>query len=107
MNYLEMTDLHINCKVAIALFDGCSLSPSKGGDGDCFIRNKNGVLLYDHYNPCQNEEDAWPIIDLIWDELTKVVPVENEVLWRLVMFENGCDKLRAAMIAFLQMNEDK
>ncbi len=107
-NYGDMSDSQIAQKVFF--FVSGNLCPNGGlahisSDGFFFFDDKNIKRKFD---PCNNPSDAWPII------------VDNEISinrweisddWRADRFghfDTGDDKpLRAAMIVFMKMNEDK
>lgn len=107
-NYEDMSDLEIAQKVFF--FVSSNLCPNGGlahicSDGFFFFDDKNIKRKFD---PCNNPADAWPII------------VENRIRINPILYTkwmaedyledvSSCDEnpLRAAMIVFLKMNEDK
>lgn len=122
-NYEDMSDSQIAQKVFF--FVSSNLCP-KGGlahissDGFFFFDDKNIKRKFD---PCNNSADAWPIII---DNKISIVPLDNK--WIAAPIDTVIDgitgdsevcfyassdavfdsnPLRAAMIVFLKMNEDK
>jgi hypothetical protein len=105
-NYEEMSDSQIAQKVFF--FVSSNLCP-KGGlahissDGFFFFDDKN---IKQKFDPCNNPADAWPIIEKyrisILDQLTEWCVDAKGVS---PIFDTR--PLRAAMIVFLKMNEDK
>jgi hypothetical protein len=114
-DYSKMSDFEINLRVAeIAV------------DYDCISRLPyNDMAVYwgdganwHAFNPCNNPADAWPIISgnrisIMFDQSTEK---GNEAQWCLA--SSPCDQhvvdyispsklLRAAMIIFLMMQEEK
>lgn len=107
-NYEDMSDLEMAQKVFF--FVSSNLCPNGGlahicSDGFFFFDDKNIKRKFD---PCNNPADAWPII------------VENRIRINPILYTkwmaedyledvSSCDEnpLRAAMIVFLKMNEDK
>ncbi|EFQ9579823.1 DUF2591 domain-containing protein [Salmonella enterica] len=107
-NYEDMSDSQIAQKVFF--FVSSNHCPNGGlahisSDGFFFFDDKNIKRKFD---PCNTPSDAWPII------------VDNEISINRWALSDGCgadrfghfdtrdDKpLRAAMIVFLKMNEDK
>ena len=59
------------------------------------------------YNPYNNIQDTWPIIEKCWDVLNKHCYADNRTIWQLTMQKHNCTKLVAACICFIEMNEDK
>lgn len=131
-NYEEMSDFEINCHVARAMdLSEHLFFPSGTDDFDSDtdesdmgpvwqtsrlwvkgFRASNGNL----FNPCNNVEQSWPIIvkyeiDVIQNNGQDCALATNSA----VMMFRGDDvficqhenPLRAAMIVFLKMNEDK
>lgn len=115
-NYEEMSDSQIAQKVFF--FVSSNLCPNGGlahisSDGFFFFDDKNIKRKFD---PCNNQDDAWPIIvnneiDVIQNNGQDCPLATNSA----VMMFRGDDvficqhenPLRAAMIVFLKMNEDK
>ncbi len=107
MNYSELTYFQINMMV----FKMSSIYEP----WDTFVDNKlpgrDYILCHDgdswhEFDPCNNPSDAWPIIEEIWDELMREEFRGCGVtVWKHVMEEYKCSKLRAAMICFLSMDE--
>lgn len=117
-NYEDMSDFEINCEV-LALFEPdvnhMCLSESKGYFYDCGPVG-DGWHQIDIPDYCNNPDDAWPIIvkyeiDVIQNNGQDCPLATNSA----VMMFRGDDvficqhenPLRAAMIVFLKMNEDK
>ena len=107
-NYKDMSDLEIAQKVFF--FVSSNLCPNGGlahicSDGFFFFDDKNIKRKFD---PCNNPADAWPIIT---NNFISVIPSAHRDIW----FADGqggettfdTNPLRAAMIVFLKMNEDK
>ncbi|HEI0268586.1 TPA: DUF2591 family protein [Escherichia coli] len=107
-NYEDMSDLEIAQKVFF--FVSSNLCPNGGlahicSDGFFFFDDKNIKRKFD---PCNNPADAWPIIT---NNFISVIPSAHRDIW----FADGqggettfdTNPLRAAMIVFLEMNEDK
>ena len=115
-NYGDMSDSQIAQKVFFFLSG--NLCPNGGlahisSDGFFFFDDKNIKRKFD---PCNNPDDAWPIIvkyeiDVIQNNGQDCPLATNSA----VMMFRGDDvficqhknPLRAAMIVFLKMNEDK
>lgn len=107
-NYEDMSDLEIAQKVFF--FVSSNLCPNGGlahicSDGFFFFDDKNIKRKFD---PCNNPADAWPIIT---NNFISVIPSAHRDIWFAddQGGETTFDKnpLRAAMIVFLKMNEDK
>lgn len=114
-NYEEMSDFEIN--KAVALIVGATFNDD--GEPVRFVECDTGA--YADFNeiefyPCNNPDDAWPIIvnneiDVIQNNGQDCPLATNSA----VMMFRGDDvficqhenPLRAAMIVFLKMNEDK
>lgn len=107
-NYEDMSDLEIAQKVFF--FVSSNLCPNGGlahicSDGFFFFDDKNIKRKFD---PCNNPADAWPIIT---NNFISVIPSIHRDIW----FADGqggettfdTNPLRAAMIVFLKMNEDR
>ena len=107
-NYEDMSDMEIAQKVFF--FVSSNLCPNGGLahiclDGFFFFDDKNIKRKFD---PCKNPADAWPIIT---NNFISVIPSTHRDIW----FADGqggettfdTNPLRAAMIVFLEMNEDK
>lgn len=107
-NYEDMSDMEIAQKVFF--FVSSNLCPNGGlahicPDGFFFFDDKNIKRKFD---PCNNPADAWPIIT---NNFISVIPSTHRDIW----FADGqggetafdTNPLRAAMIVFLKMNEDK
>lgn len=89
-NYEDMSDFEINCRVHAEVMQISGLNSFKAKDY------------------CKNPADAWPIIT---NNFISVIPSTHRDIW----FADGqggettfdTNPLRAAMIVFLKMNEDK
>lgn len=105
-NYEDMSDFEINKRVFKTIVGAKPLGYPHNADGRSVGNEVNGNYRWFDY--CNNPSDAWPII------------VDNEISinrwalsdgWgadRFGHFDTRDDKpLRAAMIVFLKMNEDK
>lgn len=125
MDYSKLSDFEINKRVVIALdIDmhffipesedsfGSGFRPSELGPiwqtsaymvGD--FKVSNGIK----FNPCNNPADAWPIIVenriSIRNRYEGDWKAENE--WGVSHFHISCNPLRAAMIVFLMMRDEK
>lgn len=106
-NYEEMSDFEIN--KAVALIVGVSFNDD--GEPVRFVECDTGSYADFNeieFDPCNNPEDAWPIIT---NNFISVIPSTHRDIW----FADGqggettfdTNPLRAAMIVFLEMNEDK
>ncbi len=113
MNYEDMIDLDINANITAI-------------ENDCGEWEFNGVEFYHcgvdgngyHSIPvkdyCNNPSDAWSIIELIFESGVTLMVNGGGVttrsyttLWQHQIDLNGGNKLRAAMIVYLMMNEEK
>lgn len=107
-NYEEMSDSQIAQKVFF--FVSSNLCPNGGlahisSDGFFFFDDKNIKRKFD---PCNNPSDAWPIIVDNEISINRWVLPDSWGADRFGHFDTRDDKpLRAAMIVFLKMNEDK
>ena len=59
---------------------------------------------FKRYDPCNNPQDTWPIIEKCWDELV-FADYRREVTWDAIMYKHNCTKLVAACIALIELNE--
>jgi hypothetical protein len=55
------------------------------------------------YDPCNNWNDAGPIIDKCWDELTVNVWQDSHIYWDLLIDKHKCTKLVAACICLIEL----
>ncbi len=107
-NYAEMSDFEINKLVTKHLLtDGWKYNEKEKG----FIFESDGYF-YRIYDYCNDPSDAWPII--VENGICITSPVVDGERWRAMIYTSNknyswSDKnpLRAAMIIFLMMNEDK
>ncbi|MGL4751006.1 MAG: phage protein NinX family protein [Aeromonadaceae bacterium] len=107
MNYEEMSDFEINMAAAVAA--GVEISSDSCGSSVGIVRRSMGCLPnYLHVDYCNNPSDAWPIIvankiwiqpDMVGDGFWHCYDCESE------HFSKHKNPLRAAMIAFLKMQE--
>jgi len=74
-------------------------------------RNGAYVITQDSrdYDPCNNPEDAWPIIEKCWDDLNRFVPngITMVSKWRNIIEIHNCLKLVAACICFIELENGK
>ena len=119
MDYSELSDFEIN-KLVARLNDGICLNDQVTAI-DCYLtaNNSNCVKWYridccdpsefDLFNPCNNPSDAWPII--VENKISIFPTGLDEYNWQAEQAIIGIFKdknpLRAAMIVYLMMNEDK
>lgn len=126
IDYSKLSDFEINKLVARALDEikpsdkitaiDCYLSKQ---DSDCVKWYKHEYFYtadFDLFNPCNNPSDAWHIIT--GSQISIIPPVSNGTNgWKAERFFNeNCGRvidcidkkpLRAAMIVYLMMQEDK
>ena len=114
-NYEDMSDSQIAQKVFF--FMSSNLCPNGGlahisSDGFFFFDDKN---IKRNFDPCNNPADAWPLIakhQISICAYERNNPgMKNEYWWEADRFcefvTTDNNPLRAAMIVFLKMNEDK
>lgn len=112
-NYEEMSDFEINKRVFKAIVGAKPLGYPHAADGRSVGDESNGN--YRWYDYCNNPEDAVPIIV---ENRIGTIPAPDNGLWKAAHRKVGNDDapyqftqdknpLRAAMIVFLKMNEDK
>ena len=113
-NYEEMSDFEIN--KAVALIVGVTFN--EDGAPVRFVECDTGAYADFNeieFDPCNNPEDAEPIII---ENRIGTIPAPDNGLWKAAHRKIGNDDtpyhftqdknpLRAAMIVFLKMNEDK
>jgi hypothetical protein len=107
-NYEEMSDFEIN--KAVAIIAGVTFNDD--GEPVRFVECDTGAYADFNeieFDPCNNPSDAWPIIV---DNKISLTCHHSRGEWSAVFnAENICfhanNPLRAAMIVFLKMNEDK
>jgi len=109
MNYESMTDFEIN--KAICMAEGISIDGEQY-EGLCdrderIVLCESALWVSMGVDYCNNPSDAWPIIDSIWSKLNSNMPRSYTSLWQHQIDLNGGNKLRAAMIIYLEMNKDK
>ncbi len=113
-NYEEMSDFEIN--KAVALIVGATFNDD--GEPVRFVECDTGAYADFNeieFDPCNKPEDAEPIII---ENRIGTIPAPDNGLWKAAHRKIGNDDtpyhftqdknpLRAAMIVFLKMNEDK
>lgn len=113
-NYEDMSDSEIN--KAVALIVGATFNDD--GEPVRFVECDTGAYADFNeieFDPCNNPEDAEPIII---ENRIGTIPAPDNGLWKAAHRKIGNDDapyhftqnknpLRAAMIVFLKMNEDK
>lgn len=113
-NYEEMSDFEIN--KAVALIAGVTFNDD--GEPVRFVECDTGAYADFNeieFDPCNNPEDACPIII---ENRIGTIPAPDNGLWKAAHRKIGNDDtpyhftqdknpLRAAMIVFLKMNDDK
>ena len=113
-NYEDMSDFKIN--KAVALIVGAKFNDD--GEPVRFVECDTGAYADFNeieFDPCNNPEDAEPIII---ENRIGTIPAPDDGLWKAAHRKIGNDDtpyhftqdknpLRAAMIVFLKMNEDK
>ncbi|WP_041461068.1 phage protein NinX family protein [Cronobacter malonaticus] len=127
MDYSQLSDFEINCRVAIALgMKEHFFMNAEGADnfdeevpltdrGPIWQTPKYHVVTYrpsngECFNPCNNAADAWPII--VKNRISIINLDEDEWGARGVADRNSKraiheNSLRAAMIVFLMMQESQ
>lgn len=121
-NYEEMSDFEINNNVAKALGLDIKEYQDRSGSMVWFtVKNKEGNDYFDYIDYkdfCNKPEDAWPIIT---ENKISIMFDSTDTRYEGGYYEwcdaiSSCQKfgiqhqsnpLRAAMIVFLKMNEDK
>ncbi|HCJ7431639.1 TPA: DUF2591 family protein [Citrobacter freundii] len=123
MDYSKLSDQEINGLVIDAISDGNQAY--RGGDGSAIelLHQINTVEFGEHvereevygkFDPCNNPEDAWPIIaenniSLILDNPSSAMATSNCVGWysdeEPPIHASNQNPLRAAMTVFLLMQE--
>lgn len=112
-SYEEMSDFEINKRVFKVIVGAKPLGYPHNADGRSVGNESNGN--YRWYDYCNNPSDAWPIII---ENRIGTIPAPDDGLWKAAHRKFGNDdtpyhftqdknQLRAAMIVFLKMNEDK
>ncbi|ECD2278606.1 DUF2591 domain-containing protein [Salmonella enterica subsp. enterica] len=113
-NYECMSDFEINKRVFKAIVGAKPLGYPHNADGRSVGNEENGN--YRWYDYCNNPADAWPIIDennitIINDNPSMRLAVNDAAEcyngFRGIIASSDENGLRAAMIVFLKMNEDK
>ena len=112
-NYEDMSDFEINKRVFKAIVGVKPLGYPHNADGRSVGNEVNGN--YSWFDYCNNPQDAEPIII---ENRIGTIPAPDNGLWKAAHRKIGNDDtpyhftqdknpLRAAMIVFLKMNEDK
>lgn len=129
-DYASMSDFEVNCHAAMALGMEEHFFMGAGGEDDfddeipltergpIWQTCKYRVGAYkpsngNCFNPCNNPEDAWPIIT---DNRIGVIPAPEHGTWRAAHrvigedsnprhFTQDANPLRAAMIVFLKIKD--
>jgi len=109
MNYAEMSDFEINKAVFLKLnidYEDFDLNPFPD---DCASLSYGDGANWHEFDACNNPSDAWPIIaenkiNVYASEGPDFMPWMAGCNHFMVSHKNP---LRAAMIVFLMMNEDK
>ena len=115
MNYEEMSDFEINSAVSkLVKFEGLTLLVDEYKEEVTIVEVFDwGVKLVGKFDPCNNPNDAFPIIvesgiSLVWMD-AKVSYYEahgiNEEIWDEDWHSQHTNALRAAMICFLKMKD--
>lgn len=96
MNYEEMSDFEINKAVSSKFRKVWTWK------GKVYL----SMTSTKPFDPCNNPNDAWPIIEMIWERLMQVdAYYQAHTKWEAYCIEHKVGKLRAAMIAFLKMKD--
>lgn len=118
MNYEEMIDLEVNKRLA-AYIGLLVADEDMSAYSYCYrekypstiwvAKQEYGIQVdsWEQVNYCLTPADMWPIIELIWDELTYVSPGDDIIEWDLYINKYECGKLRAAAIVFLKIQAAK
>lgn len=112
-NYEDMSDFEINKRVFKAIVGVKPLGYPHNADGRSVGNEANGNYRWFDY--CNNPQDAEPIII---ENRIGIIPAPDDGLWKAAHRKVGNDDtpyhftqdknpIRAAMIVFLKMNEDK
>ena len=109
MNYEEMSDFEINGYMAMLRhgFSWIEFMDGYHGSVKCGNDASPGFAIIDVADYCNNPSDAWPIINSIFWELVRADELGVTEWARRIRADDGSDKLRAAMIVFLMMQESK
>ncbi len=106
MNYNKISDPEINSRVTVLDYNlqGWEYSDNMQQFYHCGVcgseTHNQPVIDY-----CNEPNDMWPIIELIWGELNYVSPGDDITEWDSTINKYGCGKLRAAAIVFLKMQD--
>ena len=102
INGKDYTEFDINKRCAVLL--GIQISFSRLPE-KAFKLSVNSGGFTDEYNPCNNPQDTWPIIEKVWDDLMKIVHKESGLTnWEHIVFIHNCTKLVAACICLIECN---
>lgn len=116
MNYEDMDNFEINKLVFKAIYPGMALdiNPARNieselvGVGETVrgLFKREFVTEFKYFDYCNNPSDAWPIIELIWEELMQADDYyQAHTKWDAYCTDHNVGKLRAAMICFLKMKD--
>ena len=109
INGKEYTELDINKRCAELLGVPVSFSrlPEK-----IFKLSVNSGGFTDEYNPCNNPQDTWPIVEKCWGYLFDSMLLKNvhgfelqQSRWNQIMINHKCTSLAAACICLIEENE--
>tara|TARA_R110000850_G_scaffold24625_6_gene71900 strand:- start:1309 stop:1674 length:366 start_codon:yes stop_codon:yes gene_type:complete len=65
------------------------------------------TIKYGSFDPCNNPQDTWPIIEKCWDELMELTEEYSAPnCWEDTIREHNCTKLVAACICLIEMNDN-
>lgn len=111
MDYSKMSDFEINKRVAEYEFSPVT-KIYKANDTDESV-TVLGKRAYSNFDPCNNPTNAWPLIEQVWEKLMSVTNYDYGVgvgeskttIWDARMHMYGDNKLRAACIVYLMMQE--
>ena len=109
INGKEYSEFDINKRCAELMGIPFSTTPSTPLK---IYRKAIHIISSMEYNPCNNPQDTWPIIEKVWDELLEPIFCTDkngcewyQSRWDLIMSRYGCLKLKAACIWFIEVNE--
>lgn len=108
LDYHLMTDLELNKLIAIAINLDIFEYTNEMDQNKIYLRvGKEYTYGCPTWNPCNSITDAWPIIQTIFWELLLSDKYGTTVWGRHMRHEDDSDKLRAAMIVFLKLKENR
>jgi hypothetical protein len=105
-------ELHLPCDYAVnendKSIDLIGVQTWLGAHGEPDER----TVKYGSFDPCNDWNDAGPIIEKCWDELMIINNVifnkgvySCETEWNQLMYKHNCTKLTAACICLIELNE--